>query len=162
MLAIFLLHCWQCIVCVQALAELLVEEHNRGLNTAMSHFTDQNTDASVILFDLHNLEQAIHQNASSYNITNLSEPCIAWQDSEKPLALNDEIPNVCSNPSCYAFWDALHPTGVIHHLWGEALAKQLQQFSFLYGGAVQGIKSNLFPDWHLEQPNLLKLYGKCL
>lgn len=113
MLAIFLLHCWQCIVCVQALAELLVEEHNRGLNAAMTHFTDQNPDASVILFELHNLEQAIHQNASSYNITNLLEPCYAWQDSEKPLILNGAIPNVCSNPSNYAFWDALHPTGVI-------------------------------------------------
>ncbi len=122
------LHCWQCNVCLQALAELLVEEHNRGLNTAMTHFTDQNPDASVILFDLHNLEQAIRQNASSYNITNLSEPCIAWQDSDRPLVLNGAIPNVCSNPNRYAFWDALHPTGVIHQLWGEALAKQLQQF----------------------------------
>jgi phospholipase/lecithinase/hemolysin len=162
MLAIFLLHCWQCIVCVQALAELLVEEHNRGLNAAMTHFTDQNPDASVILFELHNLEQAIHQNASSYNITNLLEPCYAWQDSEKPLILNGAIPNVCSNPSNYAFWDALHPTGVIHQLWGEALAKQLQQFSVLHGVRMKGIKSHMYPEWHLEQPNHLKLYGKFL
>ncbi len=160
--AVLVLHCCQCNVCLQALAELLVEEHNRGLNTAMTQFTDQNPDASVILFDLHNLEQAIHQNASLYNITNLSEPCIAWQASEKPLTLNGASPNVCSNPSSYAFWDALHPTGVIHQLWGEALAKQLQQFSFLYGGRVQGIKSNVPPDWHLEQPNLLKFHGKFL
>ena len=121
--------CTECNVCLQALAELLVEEHNRGLNTAMTHFTHQNPDASVILFDLHNLEQAIHENASAYNITNLSEPCYAWQDSQKLLILNGAIPSVCSNPSSYAFWDALHPTRVIHQLWGEALAKQLQQLS---------------------------------
>ena len=153
------LHCWQCNVCLQALAELLVEEHNRGLNTAMTHFTDQNADASVILFDLHNLEQAIHQNASSYNITNLSEPCIAWQDSDRPLLLNGAIPNVCSNPNRYAFWDALHPTGVIHQLWGEALAKQLQQFSVPFGVRMKGSKSDVFPEQHNERPNLLKLYG---
>lgn len=147
-----------------ALAELLVEEHNRGLNTAMTHFTHQNPDASVILFDLHNLEQAIHENASSYNITNLSEPCYAWQDSQKLLILNGAIPSVCSNPSSYAFWDALHPTRVIHQLWGEALAKQLQQLSVLFGVRMNGSKSDVYPEplRHLERPNLLKLYGTSL
>jgi len=147
---------------LQALAELLVEEHNRGLNTAMTLFTDQNSDASVILFDLHKLEQAIHQHASSYNITNLLEPCFVWQDSEKPLILNGAIPSVCSNPNRYAFWDALHPTGVIHQLWGEALAKQLQQSSVLFGVRMKGSKSDVFPERHLEWSNLLKLYGKFL
>lgn len=160
MLAVFALQCWQCNVCLQALAELLVAEHNRGLNTTMTHFTDQNSDASVILFDLHDLEQAIHQNATSYSITNLLEPCFAWQDSDQPLVLNSAIPSVCSNPSSYAFWDALHPTGVIHQLWGEALAQQLQQFSSLYGDRMKGSKSHVFPGRHLEWPNSLELYGK--
>jgi len=53
MLAIFLLHCWQCIVCVQALAELLVEEHNRGLNAAMTH------PSECVIIQYHQLVRAL-------------------------------------------------------------------------------------------------------
>lgn len=109
-----------------ALAGLLVDEHNRGLYSAVAQLLSKHSDADVSIFDLHALEQLIRTNAASYNITNLSEPCYTWQDQGMRLTDSRPIATVCSNANNFAFWDALHPTKIVHQLWGEALATQLQ------------------------------------
>lgn len=111
---------------MQAFAGLLVDEHNSGLHSAMAQFVSEQSDADVSIFDLHALERLIRTNAASYNITNLSEPCYTWQHSGMRLAGYSPTPTVCSNANNHAFWDALHPAKVVHQLWGEALATQLQ------------------------------------
>lgn len=113
---------------LQALADALTVRHNAGLATAAMQFATEHPDASVLLFDFYAFSQGLRNNASQYNITDLNNPCYNGRVAGQSLLPLSAAPIVCNSPDSHAFWDAIHPTAVIHQLWGEALAARLQPY----------------------------------
>ena len=113
---------------MQALGDALTNRHNAALIPTIMQFRADHPDTSMLLFDFLALEQGIRNNASQYNITDLIHPCYNGRVAGQSLLPLSASPTVCSNPNNHAFWDAIHPTAVIHQLWGEALAAHLQPY----------------------------------
>ena len=100
---------------------------------AMDQFTNTHSDASVLLFDFYTMEQNIRNNASQYGIVDLVNPCWNGRVAGQSLIPISSAPTACTNPDGHAFWDAIHPTAVVHRLWGDAIVTHLQPF--VTGGA---------------------------
>ena len=112
----------------------------------------------MLLFDFFALEQGIRNNATQYNITDLTNPCYNNQaagDSLPPLSAS---PRVCSNAGNHAFWDALHPTAKVHELWGEAVAAHLQPY--LTNEAQLGTALTRLNESNAVQSSQLRAFGR--
>ena len=113
---------------MQALADSINARHNAGLATAVTQFTAEQPDASVLLFDFYAFSQGIRNNATQYNITDLSNPCYNGRVAGHSLLPLSAPSAICTNPNSHSYWDAIHPTAFIHQLWGEAMAVHLQPY----------------------------------
>lgn len=113
---------------MQAIGDAFTAKHNAALADAVTQFAAGHLDTSVLLFDFFALEQGIRNNATQYNITDLTNPCYNGRVAGHSLLPLSASTTVCSNPGNHAFWDAIHPTAAVHELWGEAVAAHLQPY----------------------------------
>ena len=115
------------IACLQAIANELTDAHNNALAELLPEFLAGHLEASVVLFNFEAFLLNLTQNAASYGITNLTTPCYsgAVAGTNAPAAADA---SVCANPNNHAYWDGVHPTGIVHQLWGQAVAGQLSLY----------------------------------
>lgn len=95
----------------QTLGTGLAAAFNRGLADALDYYIP--SDASVQIFDLFALINGIAANPVALGISDTTSPC---------LSFGVKSGAICSNPEAYLFWDAVHPTAVVHkHLGNVAV-----------------------------------------
>lgn len=143
---------------MQVVGDKLTAGHNTALMAAVAQFTAEHPEVSVLLFDFYTLEQGLRNNATQYNITNLDTPCYNGRVAGQSLLPVSASPSVCSNPNSHAFWDAIHPTAVIHQLWGEALAAHLQPY--LFGDVQPSAALTALNGTNAVQSSHLRMFGQ--
>ncbi|MCP5261631.1 MAG: SGNH/GDSL hydrolase family protein [Rhodoferax sp.] len=99
----------------QASATSATQLWNSELLAMVMDLTDQ---ASFYFLDVYSEFNALLANPASYGFTNTTGQC-------RSLGLLGFIENSCSNPSAWAFWDAIHPTTAAHAVLGRAAAAVL-------------------------------------
>ena len=140
------------------LGDAATARHNAGLASAVTQFTAEHPDVSVLLFDFYAMSQGIRNSASQYNITDLSNPCYNGRVAGHSLLPLSAPSTVCSNPDSHAYWDAIHPTAVIHQLWGEAVAAHLQPY---LNGDMQPIAAlTSLNETDAVQSSQLRMFGQ--
>ena len=88
---------------------------NAGLASALDFYIPP--EASVQIFDMYGLINAIAANPVALGISDTTSPC---------LSFGVESGAKCSNPETYLFWDAVHPTAVVHKHLGSVAASLYQ------------------------------------
>jgi phospholipase/lecithinase/hemolysin len=88
---------------------------NEGLAKALAFHLP--SDASVKIFDLFGLINAIAANPVALGITDTTTPCLSFGVKSGAK---------CSNPGTYLFWDAVHPTAAVHKHLGYVAASLYQ------------------------------------
>ena len=140
------------------LGDAITARHNAGLASTVAQFAAKHPDVSVLLFDFFALSQGIRDNATQYNITDLSNPCYNGRVAGHSLLPLSAPSTVCSNPDSHAYWDAIHPTAVIHQLWGDAMAAHLQPY--LIGDMQPSAALTSLNRTDAVQSSQLKMYGQ--
>jgi phospholipase/lecithinase/hemolysin len=74
-------------------------------------------DASVQIFDMFGLINGIAANPVALGISDTTSPCLSFGVKSGAK---------CSNPKAYLFWDAVHPTAVVHKHLGNVAATLYQ------------------------------------
>lgn len=143
---------------MQVLGDSFTARHNAALVTAVTQFAAEHPDVSVLLFDIYTLEQGIRNNATQYNITDVQNPCYNGRVAGQSLLPVSASPAVCSNPDNHAFWDAIHPTAVIHKIWGQAIAAHLQPY--LLGDAQPTAALTSLNGTAAVQSSQLRMFGQ--
>lgn len=143
---------------MQVLGDSITTKHNAGLASAVTQFTAEHPDVSVLLFDFYAFSQNIRHNATQYNITDLSNPCYNGRVAGHSLLPLSAPSALCSNPDSHAYWDAIHPTAVIHQLWGEAVAARLEPY--LAGGMQPSAALISYNGTDAVQSSQLKTFGQ--
>jgi len=109
---------------LQAIANEITTGHNEALAELIPVFAADHLEASVILFNFEAFLVDLAANASALGITDTTTPCYTGAVAgTATTAANTSA--VCSNPNTHAYWDSVHPTGIVHQLWGQAVAEQL-------------------------------------
>lgn len=90
----------------RALAELF----NSRLLAELAPFAGS-MDTNLILFDTFALSDFVNDNPGLFGLTNLTGSC-----------LDVATGTICADPDQYAFWDPIHPSAVVHRIFGEAMA----------------------------------------
>ena len=93
----------------------LSDAFNDGLAGALAFYIP--SDASVQVFDLFGLLNDIAANPQAYGISETSLPCLSFGVKSGAK---------CSNPEAHLFWDAVHPTAVVHKHAGNVAAALYQ------------------------------------
>ncbi len=121
----FLPSCVSVSLCtLQAIANEITTGHNEALAELIPVFAADHLEASVILFNFEAFLVDLAANASALGITDTTTPCYTGAVAgTATTAANTSA--VCSNPNTHAYWDSVHPTGIVHQLWGQAVAEQL-------------------------------------
>ena len=143
---------------MQVLGDAITARHNAGLASTVAQFAAEHPDVSVLLFDFFALSQGIRNNATQYNITDLSNPCYNGRVAGHSLLPLSAPSTVCSNPDSHAYWDAIHPTAVIHQLWGDAMAAHLQPY--LIGDMQPSAALTSLNRTDAVQSSQLKMFGQ--
>ncbi|MCB2001814.1 MAG: PEP-CTERM sorting domain-containing protein, partial [Rhodoferax sp.] len=99
----------------QASATSATQLWNSELLAMVMDLTDQ---ASFYFLDVYSEFNALLANPASYGFTNTTGQC-------RSLGFLGFTENSCSNPSTWAFWDAIHPTTAAHAVLGRAAAAVL-------------------------------------
>ena len=109
---------------LQEAANELTTAHNNALAELLPAFAADHLEASVILFNFEAFLIQLAQNATALGITDITTPCYTGPVAgSAPTPIN--ISAVCANPDNHA----IHPTGRVHELWGQAVAAQLMPFA---------------------------------
>ena len=112
---------------LQAIANKLTDAHNGALAELLPEFLADHQEASVILFNFEAFLLNLMSNAAQYGITDVTTPCYAGAVASTAF-IPANLSAVCPDPNTHAYWDGVHPTGVVHQLWGQAIAAQLQPY----------------------------------
>ena len=105
-----------------AAATSLSQQFDASLASGLSGLT-RPTGTIVNLFDLYAFNSAVITNAASYGITDTVDRCFT-NTPLTPLATSACGVNG-ANIGTYFYWDAIHPTGKVQALAGNALAAAL-------------------------------------
>ncbi len=97
------------------LGNLLSQSFNDGLAGALAFYLPP--DASVKVFDLFGLLNDIAANPAAFGISETTLPCLSFGVKSGAK---------CSNPEAHLFWDAVHPTAVVHKHAGNRAAAMFQ------------------------------------
>jgi phospholipase/lecithinase/hemolysin len=85
---------------------------SQGFNTALeielNKLATANPQLDIELFRVDDALNSLTDNPSEYGFTNVIDPCLTNM-------------GVCSDPSTYLFWDALHPTTRTHQILAQQL-----------------------------------------
>ena len=148
--------CW-CLCALQAIANEITTGHNEALAELIPMFAADHLEASVILFNFEAFLIDLAANASALGITDTTTPCYTGAVAgTAATAANTSA--VCSNPNTHAYWDSVHPTGIVHQLWGQAIAEQLMP---LFTTSASGRK--LLSDDHAGiASGAISVYGQPL
>ena len=99
----------------QALGAGLSAAFNDGLAAALDFYIP--SGASIQIFDLFGLINNIAANPVALGISDTTSPCLSFGVKSGAK---------CSNPEAYLFWDAVHPTAVVHKHLGNVAATMYQ------------------------------------
>jgi len=99
----------------QTLGAGLSAAFNDGLATALDFYIP--SGASIQIFDLFGLINNIAANPVALGISDTTSPCLSFGVKSGAK---------CSNPEAYLFWDAVHPTAVVHKHLGNVAATMYQ------------------------------------
>jgi len=146
-----------CLCALQAIANELTTGHNEALAELIPMFAADHLEASVILFNFESFLIDLAANASALGITDTTTPCYTGAVAgTAATAANTSA--VCSNPNNHAYWDSVHPTGIVHQLWGQAIAEQLMP---LFTTSASGRKL-LSEDHAGVASGAVSVYGQAL
>jgi len=92
----------------QTLMTLLSNGFNTALETQLNTLASAKPQLDIELFQLDDALNSLIANPGGSGFTNVTQPCLTNL-------------GVCSDPSTYLFWDALHPTTRTHQILAQQL-----------------------------------------
>ena len=103
-----------------------LHDGSAGFNAALSNALSRVSLASstVTVFDAFALQTAMTNNPSAYGLTNVTAPCFDGQINGSPFPGSAKA-NECPNEGEYLYYDALHPTAVLHDWAARMIYAQL-------------------------------------
>ncbi len=107
----------------QAGATAVSNIFNQNLALMVSGVAGANPGANFQYVDVFTILNDILANAGTYGITNTTDACLTGLT---PCAFPDE----------YAFWDAIHPTRVLHSLLADSIVIPVPAAVWLFGSAL--------------------------
>lgn len=116
-----------CLGTLQEIANELTTGHNEALGELIPQFTADHLEASIILYNFQYFQLDLAANASALGITDLTTPCYTGAIAGTATSVANTSA-VCSDPNTHAYWDGVHPTGIVHQLWGQSIAEQLMPY----------------------------------
>ncbi|GFE69558.1 SGNH/GDSL hydrolase family protein [Chroococcus sp. FPU101] len=93
----------------------LSASHNRLLKSSLNE-ASRSLDLEIDFLNLQSAFNQISRRPQAYGLDNISDACINIDVSNIP----DPLPEMCSNPDRYLFWDNVHPSRKGHQLITEA------------------------------------------
>ncbi len=142
---------------LQEIADELTTGHNEALAELIPMFAADHLEASVILFNFEAFQVNLAANASALGITDTTTPCYTG-DVAGTATTAANTSAVCADPNTHAYWDDVHPTGIVHQLWGQAIAEQLMPY-FTSSGSSRKLLSG---DHASLGSGALSVYGRPL
>jgi outer membrane lipase/esterase len=106
---------------VAALATSRSQDFNELLDARLGTITG----LDIIELDVFNFVRDLVADPGSGGFTNVTDPCYSGFVEPNPLGTE------CSSPDQFLFWDAVHPTTVVHELLAEHLIAQISSPSTL-------------------------------
>jgi cholinesterase len=90
---------------------------NAGLAALVERVAREHPETAVQLFDYYAVDRDLRAHASEHGITVLERPC------QPVLAAPRPLPEPCSDPDRYYYWDEIHPSARAHALIGAEMRK---------------------------------------
>ncbi|TPX69454.1 hypothetical protein SpCBS45565_g02444 [Spizellomyces sp. 'palustris'] len=115
------------------LATSFSTQHNAALEKGIKELVASTPGLRIDLVDLFGLFNKAISNPPSFNLTNVTAPCLSFSPGTTPTAADTagnkdpSLVTTCSTPDSYLFWDNTHPTTIAHKFVADEALRVFNQ-----------------------------------